>query len=76
MADRAGSEELLQRLIDMGADVNAPATGGVTPLHVAAEVGLKDVVQILLKVGSRQTWTLVIEVSLKYLPGVCKCACC
>lgn len=48
---RAGSEELLQRLIDMGANVNAAATGGVTPLHVAAEVGLKSVVQILLKVG-------------------------
>ncbi len=49
-----GSEELLQRLIDLGADVNAAATGGVTPLHVAAEVGLKGVVQILLKVGGAQ----------------------
>lgn len=52
----------------MGADVNAAATGGVTPLHVAAEVGLKDVVQILLKVGGRQFLTSISEVPFSKYP--------
>ena len=45
-----GAEQLLEKLIRGGADVNKAASGGVTPLHVAAERGNTAAVQSLLKV--------------------------
>ncbi len=45
-----GAEQLLEKLIRGGADVNKTASGGVTPLHVAAERGNTAAVQCLLNV--------------------------
>ncbi len=43
---------LILALLDAGAAVNAPSRQGLTPLHVAAALGLAEVVQMLLSRGA------------------------
>ena len=40
---------ILEALTKAGADVNLAATGGVTPLHIAAEQGLAEMLPLLLE---------------------------
>lgn len=47
-----GSVELTQRLIDLGADVNARSPHGQSPLRVALEKGNADHCQVLLAAGA------------------------
>ena len=44
--------EVANLLIKKGADPNAKAEGGYTPLHIASGLGQKDMVELLLKAGS------------------------
>jgi ankyrin repeat protein len=44
---------IARRLIEAGADVDAIAAGGLAPLHVAAEAGWADGVDLLLSAGAR-----------------------
>ena len=46
------SVDVAQLLIEAGANVNATAAGGYTPLHLAASNGNRDVVVLLLKSGA------------------------
>lgn len=43
--------EVAQQLVGAGADVNGRALGAFTPLHVAAEGGKLELVEVLLQVG-------------------------
>lgn len=43
---------LIMALLEAGAAINAPARQGLTPLHVAAALGLGEVVQLLLSRGA------------------------
>ena len=47
-----GHEEVVQCLLDAGADKEKAANGGYTPLHFAAEHGHQGVVQCLLYAGA------------------------
>jgi len=74
LAAEAGFADVIQVLLDHGADINA-CTGGqnrVTPLHMAAAKGKSDVVKMLLRSGADVnardvkeqtplTWALVAE---------------
>lgn len=51
LASAFGTPEAMQLLIDAGADVNAAATNGITPLHVAARDPEK--VRLLLAKGAK-----------------------
>ena len=44
--------EIAQALLDAGADVNALAKGGTSPLHIAARYGNKAMVELLLARGA------------------------
>lgn len=44
--------EVARLLVARGADVNAAAQGGYAPLHVAAGLGQRDMVEFLLKQGA------------------------
>jgi hypothetical protein len=46
----AGNDSLLQLLVEKGANVNEKVQGGVTPLHVAADIGSESLIQTLLAV--------------------------
>ena len=52
MASKRGCEEVVQLLLDRGADPNKASEDGCTPLHRAAWRGDKDVVQLLLDGGA------------------------
>ena len=47
-----GGESLVSLLVGRGADVNARAAGGVTPLHLAASRGNDAVAKLLLRHGA------------------------
>nr|XP_054761537.1 ankyrin repeat, PH and SEC7 domain containing protein secG-like [Lytechinus pictus] len=47
-----GNVQLVKELVEMGDDVNEANGIGVTPLYVAAHLGLKDLVEYLLKNGA------------------------
>ena len=47
-----GHRDLVQLLLDAGAEPNKGANDGVTPLHMAAYFGHKDIVKILLDYGA------------------------
>jgi hypothetical protein len=49
-----GSVESVRVLLDAGADVNATAAGGYSPLHQAAAAGKSDVVRLLLAQGANR----------------------
>jgi len=49
---------IVRALVGRGADVNAIAAGGVTPLHVAASRGNEELVRFLLTSGARPGATL------------------
>ena len=51
-AMHAGNDELLHKLIKMGADVNAMVEGGPAPLHVAVDRGSEAAAKALLEVGT------------------------
>ncbi|KAK9415013.1 hypothetical protein SUNI508_10618 [Seiridium unicorne] len=51
-------EEMLQLLLQHGADANAASDGGWRPLHNAAQKGLTSIVQVLLKAGADINATL------------------
>ena len=46
-------QSIFQLLLKHGADVNATTGGGATPLHRAAYLGHKGVVESLLEAGAR-----------------------
>lgn len=46
------SVDIARLLIEAGADVNATAAGGYTPLHIAASSGNRDMVLLLLERGA------------------------
>ena len=48
------SVEVARVLVEAGADVNATAAGGYTPLHLAASNGKRDVVTLLLQRGANR----------------------
>ena len=48
------SVEVAQLLLEAGADVNATAAGGYTPLHLAASNGKRDIVTLLLEHGANR----------------------
>ncbi len=51
-ASRLGHIEVVQALINKGADLNAKRTDGVTALMIASDKGYKEVVQALLDKGA------------------------
>ena len=51
-ASRRGDVKLVRTLIQQGADVNARAVDGASPLHQAVSADHLDVVDLLLKVGA------------------------
>ncbi|ETS77218.1 hypothetical protein PFICI_11092 [Pestalotiopsis fici W106-1] len=51
-APKRPREEMLQLLLQHGADANAASDGGWRPLHNAAQKGLTSIVQVLLNAGA------------------------
>lgn len=49
-----GSVDSVRVLLDAGADVNATAAGGYSPLHQAAAAGKSEVVRLLLAQGAKK----------------------
>ncbi|MBV8116203.1 MAG: ankyrin repeat domain-containing protein, partial [Silvibacterium sp.] len=49
------SVDVARLLIEAGANVNATAAGGYTPLHIAASNGNRDMVLLLLESGADRT---------------------
>ena len=47
-----GHKEIAKLLLKAGADVNSIDKNGLTPLHSAAQKGLKDTVEVLLQAGA------------------------
>ena len=57
----AGSKDIVEALLAAGADAGAPALGGATPLHAAAEAGSLDIVLLLIKGASHRRDSLTFE---------------
>lgn len=51
-AVRIGSADLLELLVQEGADVNAANDNGLTPLHMAAYLGARDTADVLIARGA------------------------
>jgi len=49
LAVKKGDKEMVELLLNKGADINAPVTGGYTPLHAAAQNGQEGIILLLLK---------------------------
>ena len=60
---RTGNAKIIQQLAQHGADASLPATGGVTALHAAAEIGDAETVKALLKV-----WPKIIFAFIANMP--------
>ncbi|CAI8025854.1 Ankyrin repeat domain-containing protein 29 [Geodia barretti] len=55
IAARMGHIKTVQRLLELGADVNCKEKLGPTALHFAAEDGHSEVVKLLLRAGATDT---------------------
>ncbi|MDP7135553.1 MAG: ankyrin repeat domain-containing protein, partial [Planctomycetota bacterium] len=51
-AIKEGNIEAVKQAIAAGADVNAKAKGGSTPLHAATDKGHKEIAEILIANGA------------------------
>ena len=51
----------VQRELNKGADVNAKADDGMTPLHLAANFGYREIVDLLRKHGAKTSEELKAE---------------
>ncbi len=47
-----GTDKIAKLLIDLGANVNFVSKGGITPLHLSAEVGSINVTKVLIQKGA------------------------
>ena len=61
-----GHSDVVLALLKAGADKNAPAAGGKTPLHLAAEAGGLEVAKVLLEFGCEK---LVVAISVVFFSG-------
>ena len=52
MAAGNSNKASAEQLLNAGCDVNAVTTGGLTPLHLAADAGYVEVVALLLDKGA------------------------
>ena len=52
LAAQGGHKEVVQILLDRGAEYNKTDTDGYTPLHIAVRFGHKDVLKMLLEKGA------------------------
>jgi ankyrin repeat protein len=48
-----GYQEIVQALLNKGADVNAKANNGVTALMLASQNGHQEVKELLIKAGAK-----------------------
>ena len=63
----AGDVNILEFLAKKGADVNASANDGWTPLHIAAHLGREQHVESLLKLGAHVNATNSVGQTPLYL---------
>lgn len=56
LPERDNSAYIIAILLQAGADVNTRMADGSTPLHYAAQRGLKDVVEVLLRFGADESF--------------------
>lgn len=55
LATTAGAADVVRRLIEAGCDVNAQASDGFAPIHLAAQNGMTAAARVLLDAGSLLT---------------------
>ncbi|WP_257254281.1 ankyrin repeat domain-containing protein, partial [Endozoicomonas sp. SESOKO3] len=52
LAAREGHTDIVQLLIEAGADLNAALPNGASPLFIAARKGHTDIVKLLIEAGA------------------------